>query len=70
MQSFVGEFDYYICAGDCRDQYDAAATKMLFPAASNRSYYLQPNTGHVLNLAKNASAGYEVMFKYLSDNGL
>ena len=69
-QFFNGEFDNFICIGDCREIYDGEATKGLFPAASNITPYLQPNTGHALALASNASAGYEVMLQYLASQGL
>jgi hypothetical protein len=70
IQFFNGEFDNFICIGDCRDIYNEEATKGLFPAASNITAYLQPNTGHALTLALNASAGYEVMLQYLASQGL
>jgi hypothetical protein len=70
MQFFNGEFDNFICVGDCRNVYNGEATEGLFPAASNITTYLQPNTGHALTLASNASAGYEIMLQYLDSQGL
>lgn len=42
----------------------------MYPKASHIESYLQPNTGHVLTLATNASAGYEVMLQYLDSQRL
>ncbi len=70
VQLFNGEFDNYICVGDCRGVYDKDAVEGLFPAASNITTYLQPNTGHALTVATNASAGYEVILQYLDSQGL
>jgi hypothetical protein len=44
--------------------------KTLFPGAVHPSSYLQPNTGHALTLHYNASAGFQVIFDYLTENGL
>jgi hypothetical protein len=66
----VGEFDYPGCAGDCKNTWLEDQTRDLFPKATNISAHLQPNTGHLLTLATNASAGYEVMLQYLASNGL
>ncbi|SPQ25745.1 5462d2cc-03d4-4597-83d1-91a8153b4de2 [Thermothielavioides terrestris] len=38
--------------------------------AVNVTSYLQPNTGHALTVATNASAGYEVILQYLDSHGL
>jgi len=66
----AGEFDYALCHGDCRGTYLKEQTENLFPAASHIWPYMQPNTGHALTLAKNASGGYEVIFQYLDFHGL
>ncbi|KAL2170679.1 hypothetical protein VTG60DRAFT_4521 [Thermothelomyces hinnuleus] len=66
---FNGEFDNYICIGDCRGVYNATMAKGLFPDAVIEPY-LQPNTGHALTVAKNASAGYQVMLHFLDSHGL
>ncbi|GAB1320930.1 AB hydrolase-1 domain-containing protein [Madurella fahalii] len=70
VQFLVGEFDYPTCDGDCRTLYDENLAQGMFPAASNIFPYLQPNTGHALTLASNASAGFEVMLQYLDSQGL
>jgi hypothetical protein len=42
----------------------------MYPGATDIFPYLQPNTGHALTLATNASAGFEVMLQYLDSQGL
>ncbi|KAI1077226.1 hypothetical protein F5B20DRAFT_552789 [Whalleya microplaca] len=70
VQLIVGEFDYVNCNGDCRGTYsEENITISTFPGASNVTVYLQPNTGHALNVAKNASAVFQLMFSYLNDHG-
>ncbi|KAI0120851.1 hypothetical protein F4776DRAFT_665477 [Hypoxylon sp. NC0597] len=70
VQLIAGEFDYVNCNGDCRGTYSVEGIKnSTFPAASNVTVYLQPNTGHALTVAKNSSAGFEVMFSYLDAHG-
>lgn len=69
-QFFNGEFDNFVCKGDCRNIYDEELTNYTYPAASDRSAYLQPNTGHALTPSTNASAGFEVMLQYLDSQGL
>ncbi|KAL2177339.1 uncharacterized protein P884DRAFT_299750 [Thermothelomyces heterothallicus CBS 202.75] len=66
---FNGEFDNYICIGDCGGVYNATVAKGLFPDAVTEPC-LQPNTGHALTVAKNASAGYQVMLHLLDSHGL
>jgi pimeloyl-ACP methyl ester carboxylesterase len=55
---------------DCRNVYDEDATRNVFQHAVNVTSYLQPNTGHALTVATNASAGYEVILQYLDSHGL
>jgi hypothetical protein len=69
-QFFNGEFDNFVCVGDCRKTYLEEETKKMYPGATDIFPYLQPNTGHALTLATNASAGFEVMLQYLDSQGL
>ncbi|KAK9769341.1 putative AB hydrolase-1 domain-containing protein [Seiridium cardinale] len=70
IQLLVGEFDYVSCNGDCKGTYtEEGIMNSTFPEASNVTVYLQPNTGHALTVAKNASAGFDVMFSYLEAHG-
>ncbi|XXH05293.1 hypothetical protein Hte_011718 [Hypoxylon texense] len=71
IQIIAGEFDYVNCNGDCKGTYtEEDIKKNVFPGASEVKVYLQPNTGHALTVAKNASAGFEVMFSYLEAHDL
>jgi pimeloyl-ACP methyl ester carboxylesterase len=67
---FTGEFDNYICNGDCRGVYDEELTKALFPNAADVTPYLQPGGGHATGLSKGAREGYEVQLKWLEEKGL
>jgi len=63
---FVGEFDFPFCAGDCNGVLEGTdSLKSLYPGAADVSVYLQPNTGHVLSMSLNATAGYREIFDYL-----
>ncbi|KAK5657455.1 hypothetical protein OQA88_3027 [Cercophora sp. LCS_1] len=66
----IGENDYGFCRGDCKGTYDLGVLKTLYPAAKEVGVHLQPGTGHGLALAKNATAGYEVIFDFLGGSGL
>ncbi|KAK1241425.1 hypothetical protein MKX08_001399 [Trichoderma sp. CBMAI-0020] len=72
LMFFVGEFDNFICNGNCTGIYAADFARQLYPgvAADDLAYYLQPNTGHASMLSTNASAGYEVMLGFLDARGL
>ncbi|KAI9828492.1 MAG: hypothetical protein M1826_006029 [Phylliscum demangeonii] len=63
-----GEFDLPVCGGYCPDVLEAGAAPV-FPASRNFKAYVQPNTGHALNLHKNATAGYAVITDFLASNG-
>ncbi|KAF2655184.1 hypothetical protein K491DRAFT_599447 [Lophiostoma macrostomum CBS 122681] len=67
---FTGEFDNYVCDGDCNGVYDEDFTNYLYPNAKAPAHYLQPGAGHATGLSTNASAGYEVMLQYLDSQGL
>lgn len=70
LQFFTGEYDNYLCDGDCNGVYDESLTNTLYPNAKNVSQYLQPGGGHATGLSIGASAGYEVMLQYLDSQGL
>lgn len=67
---FTGEFDNYICNGDCRGVYDEDLTNSLFPHAKDVTPYLQPEGGHASGLSRGAREGYEVQFRWLEKQGL
>ncbi|PTB42739.1 hypothetical protein M441DRAFT_191712 [Trichoderma asperellum CBS 433.97] len=72
LMFFVGEFDNFVCNGNCSGIYSEAFARQLYPgvAIDDLTYYLQPNTGHASMLSTNASAGYEVMLEFLDFRGL
>ncbi|KAG6364144.1 hypothetical protein INS49_005742 [Diaporthe citri] len=70
LQFITGEYDFPTCGGDCNGVGSPELIEVLFPGAVNPSFYLQPNTGHALTLHYNASAGFHVIFDYLTANGL
>ena len=67
----AGEFDYVTCAGNCTGTYNETNMKITeFPGVTDLEVHLQPNTGHALTVAKNATGGYEAMFAFLAKRGL
>lgn len=70
VQFFVGEYDYLVCGGDCKDNYDPSVLDAAFPAAAKVDTYIQPGAGHGLPLHLNASAGFAVTLDFLAKNGL
>ncbi|KAK6428204.1 hypothetical protein LTR95_015654 [Oleoguttula sp. CCFEE 5521] len=69
IQHFLGEFDYLVCGGDCKGNYEDEKLVKIYPAASARETYIQPGAGHGLTLHRNASAGFGVTLDFLSRNG-
>lgn len=67
---FLAQWDRLICSGDCKNNYDPAAGKKLYPKVSNFEIYMQPGSGHSTTTHRNASAGYDVMLGYLSKNNV
>lgn len=70
LQYMEAEFDFAICDGDCRNTYELASLKQIYPHAKAIEAYIQPGSGHGLTLHRNATAGYEVTFDFLARNGL
>ncbi|KAI9869917.1 MAG: hypothetical protein M1830_004924 [Pleopsidium flavum] len=76
VQVITGNEDAIYCGGDCMMTGDPAlasipaAVKMAFPAASAFEAYIQPNTGHAINLHYNSTAAYNVMLQFLNNHGL
>ncbi|KAH8707061.1 hypothetical protein GQ44DRAFT_831116 [Phaeosphaeriaceae sp. PMI808] len=73
----TGEHDIQFCGGNCYGQIPGSNTstipagvKMSYPASSNFESHIQPGTGHGLTFHYNATAGYEVIQKFLGRNGL
>lgn len=71
----TGSNDVPFCGGDCTNTGGAAESipaqgKMAFPAARAFEAYIQPHTGHGINLHYNATGAYEVIAGFLKGNGL
>jgi pimeloyl-ACP methyl ester carboxylesterase len=69
VQFMLGEFDFLICLGDCRDAYNATLVNEMYPKAKGVDVYLQPGTGHGLPFHNNAQLGFRTMFDWLHKNG-
>ena len=65
----LAEFDFFICAGDCKGVTNATALAQTYPKAAAIEVDIQPNTGHAFPLHNNATAGFEVSFDFLKRNG-
>ncbi|CAJ2506025.1 Uu.00g001550.m01.CDS01 [Anthostomella pinea] len=70
LQFFLGEFDYLVCGGDCKGNFDPDYPKSVYPNATAIETYVQPGAGHGNVLHLNANAGYAVSLKFLEENGL
>lgn len=70
VQLMVGEFDYIVCLGDCRNTYTTTQLDRMFPQAKEVDINLQPGTGHGLPFHRNATLGFKATFDWLSSNGL
>jgi hypothetical protein len=70
MQFFLAEYDFPICAGDCKGTYSLARLKGQYFAAKDVNVHVQLGAGHGLTLHKNATAGYQVIWSYLQSQGL
>ncbi|KAF2716007.1 alpha/beta-hydrolase [Polychaeton citri CBS 116435] len=70
LQYFLAENDFYICRGDCKGLAEGAHLAETYPNATDIEVYIQPNTGHGFPLHNNATAGFQVMFDFLSSHGL
>ncbi|CAF9909085.1 hypothetical protein IMSHALPRED_007596 [Imshaugia aleurites] len=74
VQVLDGNQDFIFCGGDCSPASDAAtipgAVAAAFPAARAFDAYIQPNTGHGINLHYNATNAYRVAQEFLIAHGL
>lgn len=64
-----GEFDFIVCGGYCPGVLEEPA-KQMYANSRHFESYSQPGTGHALNLAKNATGSFDVIFGFLEKNGL
>ncbi|KAK1065035.1 hypothetical protein LTR74_008311, partial [Friedmanniomyces endolithicus] len=63
-----GDADLIFCGSDCHGILEQAAP--LFPAAEPFETYVQPDTGHGMNLHYNASGTYAVILDFLKSHAL
>ena len=73
----TGEYDVPFCGGNCYGTVPnitapniPVGVKATYPKASVFEAYIQPNTGHGLTSAYNATAGYQIIQDFLAKNGL
>ncbi|KAH7119902.1 Alpha/Beta hydrolase protein [Dendryphion nanum] len=71
----TGEQDQPFCGGDCfatgsADPNIPAAARPAFPNATVFEAYIQPNTGHGINVHYNSTASYKVVNNFLAAHGL
>lgn len=67
LQIMAGENDLPFCGGQCHGLVDGPDANLgaQYPKASKVGAYVQPNSGHGMNLHYNASAWYKVVNDYL-----
>lgn len=75
VQVLTGDEDFIFCGGDCTPTGDPDGSipgevAKAFPAAKAFEAYIQPNTGHGINLHYNSTGAYKVMQEFLISNGL
>ena len=68
----AADSDLIFCGADCVGLVDGpdSPTYKVFAAAKPLEIYIQPNTGHGMNLHKNATGWYGVVNNFLTTNGL
>lgn len=64
--------DLIFCGGECEGVVSGPyyTGPQTYPAAKPLETYIQPNTGHGMNLHYNATGWYDVVFNFLETNGL
>lgn len=72
LQLVAADADLIFCGSNCHGVVDGpyAANAKLFPEAQPLETYIQPNTGHGMNLHFNATGWYGVVQDFLGKNGL
>ncbi|KAK3678470.1 hypothetical protein LTR78_001767 [Recurvomyces mirabilis] len=69
VQLLVGEFDFIVCLGDCKNTYNTTQANEMFPKARNFEIHLQQGGGHGLPFHNNATMGFQAQFDWLARNG-
>ena len=75
VEIVTGSNDLPFCGGDCLNTGGIAASipaqgQMSFPSASVFEAFIQPNTGHGINLHYNATGAYNRIADFLRSNGV
>jgi hypothetical protein len=70
----TGNEDAIFCGGNCTATGGVAASipaeaKMVFPNSTYFDAYIQPKTGHALNVHYNSTGAYNVMNTFLQKHG-
>ncbi|KAF7960956.1 hypothetical protein EAE96_000627 [Botrytis aclada] len=65
----AGEYDSINCGGNCQGILGPSAREA-FPNSRGFQSHVQPGAAHSLNLAYNATGGYQVIVDFLKKNGL
>jgi len=64
----TGEYDFIFCTGYCPGILEPGAVKT-FPGSKSLEAYVQPDSGHGINLSLNATGSYGVITDFLKKNG-
>lgn len=59
--------DLIFCGANCSYDFIDPPAKQAYPVA-DLTTYIQPNTGHGMNLHYNATGWYDYVFDWLSEN--
>ena len=67
---YVGDKDLIFCGSNCTGLLGSTSTAFTrFEGSKDTEVYIQPNTGHGMNLHFNATKGYEYVMSWLGKNG-
>lgn len=66
----AADSDLIFCGGNCTVDYVSPPAKQVFPNAKPLDVYVQPNTGHAMNVHYNATGWYDVVFDWIKEQGL
>jgi hypothetical protein len=72
MQLMAAENDLIFCGGECSGIVDGPTSSVpaAFTSAKPLEVYIQPRTGHAMNIHYNATGWYNVVNGFLGSNGL
>lgn len=68
----AAEYGLIFCGGDCCGVVagQTSNTSQVFSAVKPLEVYIQPDTGHAMNVHYNATGRFDVMSSFLGENGL